>query len=914
MDNEPSSGSIVAGGDIHAENVVTGIQHIQQHFSLIFQQPFKPPPDLGQLRADYLTYLHDSYHYLDMQGIQQVQHVTQQLALTDIYVPLKADAGHAAVARRVAGRPWFERGAAVPEAIAATALAHQAEPVPVEIALQTAPAVVVLGDPGSGKSTLLKVLALALAAQPDGPLPILLPLNAYARCLIQQGALSLSQFLGDYYASRQHKLERIGELFHQALAEHQAVILLDGLDEVQANRAHLVRLVQDFVGEHIPSPADPSGPATDRNGPPPVVAGNRVVATSRIVGYDEAPLAGRQWRTYTLIDFTRADIEQFVTQWTLAFTRSVQGDTDPARQAAARERGDLLQAIFHNPSVERLAANPLLLTILALIKHTGVTLPEQRVKLYELYLQTLIESWNRARSLDQYPVGGSMRYEETVQVLAPLALWLRQENPTAGLVTQDQLDQWLTDYYRGYEWKLPAAEARQRGRDFLDGVQRYSNLLLERGERQYGFLHLTLEEMLAAQGIVQRMDASQQAALGFLKRYLPDPAWQETLQLAIGFIAVIQRRPRVAGEILQGLLAGAVPANKTDQGRSAIFAGRALLDMGPTNLSRAAAQKIERALVQTMHAAACPIRTRHDAGDLLGRLGWTPDPQERDVLLAPAGCKPTGLDAFRPIPSVGVWMGKYPVTNHQFGRFIDAGGYDRREYWSETGWAWRKETSDRKAPTEFLDWLNDRPPDKRDRPYWWDDRQWNSPLFPVVGITWFEAEAYARWLSEQLRGASAGKDAHEPRQGLVMGRLMVRLPTEAERGAAIGGRGAYPWGARFDRARLNCAESWAGRRFSSETEWVDWIKSDAGSRREAGTTAVTTYPQGASQTGVCDGSGNVWEWMGNPYALDDNDMALRGGAWYSRRSSARVSSRDVDLPGNFSEDVGVRVVVGPVLT
>jgi predicted NACHT family NTPase len=176
-----------------------------------------------------------------------------------------------------------------------------------------------------------------------------------------------------------------------------------------------------------------------------------VVVTSRIVGYDEAPLTGRQWRTHTLTDFTRADIEQFVTQWTLAFLRSIQGDTDATRQAAARERHDLLQAIFGNPSVERLAANPLLLTILALIKHTGVTLPEQRVKLYELYLQTLLESWNLARSLDQYPVGDRLQYEETVQVLAPLALWLRQENPTAGLVTHDQLEQWLTDYYHGAE-------------------------------------------------------------------------------------------------------------------------------------------------------------------------------------------------------------------------------------------------------------------------------------------------------------------------------------------------------------------------------------------------------------------------------------------------------------------------------
>jgi predicted NACHT family NTPase len=176
-----------------------------------------------------------------------------------------------------------------------------------------------------------------------------------------------------------------------------------------------------------------------------------VVVTSRIVGYDEAPLTGRQWRTYTLTDFTRADIEQFVTQWTLAFARSVQGDTEPARQAAARERCDLLDAIVTHPSVERLAANPLLLTILALIKHTGMVLPEQRIKLYELYLQTLIESWNLARSLDQHPVGERLHYEETIQVLAPLALWLRQENPTAGLVTQDQLEQWLTDYYHGEE-------------------------------------------------------------------------------------------------------------------------------------------------------------------------------------------------------------------------------------------------------------------------------------------------------------------------------------------------------------------------------------------------------------------------------------------------------------------------------
>jgi hypothetical protein len=175
MDSVPSSGGITAEGDIHAENIITGIQ---QQFTIIFQQPFTPPPDLVRLRTVYLTYLRDSYRHLDMQGMQQVQHVTQQLALTDVYVPLRADAGHVAVAGRVAGRPWFGESTGVPDTITAATLPHHTEPVPVEIALQTAPAVVVLGDPGSGKSTLLKVLTLVLAEQPDGPLPILLPLNA----------------------------------------------------------------------------------------------------------------------------------------------------------------------------------------------------------------------------------------------------------------------------------------------------------------------------------------------------------------------------------------------------------------------------------------------------------------------------------------------------------------------------------------------------------------------------------------------------------------------------------------------------------------------------------------------------------------------------------------------------------------
>jgi hypothetical protein len=70
MDRLPASGSIAASGDIHATNVITGIQH---NFTVIFQQPFQPPADLAQLRLDYLTYLRDSYRYLDMKGIRECE-------------------------------------------------------------------------------------------------------------------------------------------------------------------------------------------------------------------------------------------------------------------------------------------------------------------------------------------------------------------------------------------------------------------------------------------------------------------------------------------------------------------------------------------------------------------------------------------------------------------------------------------------------------------------------------------------------------------------------------------------------------------------------------------------------------------------------------------------------------------------
>lgn len=179
------------------------------------------------------------------------------------------------------------------------------------------------------------------------------------------------------------------------------------------------------------------------------------------------------------------------------------------------------------------------------------------------------------------------------------------------------------------------------------------------------------------------------------------------------------------------------------------------------------------------------------------------------------------------------FMDSNPVTNEAFAQFIKAGGYETESYWTEEGWQWRKK-------------------ENIQQPKYWNDKEWNQADHPVVGVSYYEAEAYAKW---------AGK----------------RLPTEQEwEKAARGTDGRkYPWGEEFDARRCG---------------------SSVGESRHR-TTPVGSYPEGQSPYGCQDMAGNVWEWCASWSDQKRKYRVLRGGSWYDYNlENFRCAHRYIDIP------------------
>lgn len=721
------------------------------------------------------------------------------------------------------------------------------EPLTALEAVQRRRRFVLLGDPGSGKSTFVNFLCYVLAgamleAEPDwqgilehrfaAPLyPIRVVLREWSATLTEGSRAGLA-LAHEALAACVGDAGRLAALLENA----QTLVCFDGLDEVPPaedagaidRRRMVLESVEAFCTEYRQC---------------------AVLVTSRIKPYENPAYQLAGLPALRLDDLDGARIERFIARW--------YGETERIKATCAggpEEAGRRLRvALETRPKLREMAGRPLLLTMLARV-NARRGLPESRAELYHECVEQLLWEWEKRKedgdgafvALDDLLVEPGKQRADVDRVLWQMTFEAHRQSgsqaatlPISGV--ESRLAALHPHKYNGVAW----------ARRVVDLMSQRGGLLADNGVGGFAFPHTSLQEYLAARWLIEEKERVSEAA-----QLAEVDTWREVILLACGYLTW-QGRYSDAQALVHELIAGrlAMP----DDIHRLLVAGMAWQEFDPsratTNTGKALLERIPAELTRAMQDARVPAVYRRNAGLLAAELDALPD----------------DLDDLVAVPGTDLRMGKYPVTNAQFQRFVDAGGYaavNEERWWSEEGrkykqqWGWQ-------APRSF------------------GDRRFSGSTQPAI-VSWYEAEAYCAWL--------AATRAH----GDIGAGETVRLPTQAEWEAAT--RNGQPVPAKADEDY-----PWRG---PFDTDWANTQESSLGQ-----TTPVHMYAQGATRAGIHDLAGNVWEWTGDLHSRDKDGDArywIKGGSWAQGADSARASAAGWGRAYLGHANFGFRVVVVPI--
>jgi predicted NACHT family NTPase len=346
---------------------------------------------------------------------------------------------------------------------------------------------VILGEPGCGKSTLLRFLALVGFHPPlmarfgnhhDERLPLFVVLRQFADELKERPELDIA----DYIIETAHGFLGVEgfdrEFLDYYLEMGEAVLLFDGIDELPDPQ--FKRIVRDKVEALLHR-----------------YPGNTTLLSSRIVGYEkENRYQGLGFSHHQVARLTPADIDGFVHNWYCARIDNQHEQTLHAGDLIRIVHGDDCQAI------RELAENPLLLTIICLVHRIDAVLPDERVVLYQKCTETLLNTWHAWKFKIEHQKSRNKVERRNRARMEAIAHWMhvamggQTPGKRAVVPYQDLLDV-LTDFITEFE-KPRFDDPRELAETFLRFVRERAGLLIEAGDRQYSFVHLTFQEYLAA--------------------------------------------------------------------------------------------------------------------------------------------------------------------------------------------------------------------------------------------------------------------------------------------------------------------------------------------------------------------------------------------------------------------------------
>jgi len=710
------------------------------------------------------------------------------------------------------------------------------------------PRLLLEGQPGAGKTTFLRLVACLLARDvleiecPEGTswrkrhlgldggkplLPVLLRISDLVPLLTRDEAgllydvrHRLLNLLVTMCEGNEHPISR--GAWSRRLEEGEAILLFDGLDEVadEGLRTRIFDVFRDAAKHWKKCP---------------------FVVTSRPI--QTAALREMGFHLAVVEPFGEAEIRTFIDHWVAALYAA---DTPEALSGEGeRYRAALMGTICDLPRIRRLATNPVMLTCLCVIHWNEGHLPEGRSRVYRAVLRWLIAARTDLRTQE----GFTDRFAWNAFARLALAMVNAKKGKKAvfdleaGAVAVDPA---VRRQFPG----LTAEERRKEARRWLEFECLGSGIVEELSGKRFRFWHLTFQEFLAALQLAWLDDKNEEENSWWplVRQHLADAQWRETIELLPGCLLDEGGEGR-ADKLLERVLGlRGDRGDLTTEARVAGIVGRLLQTLSAyqyrprpeITVTYEAALDRSMAIFMLEGAALVPVKDRIAVAEALGRGGDPRLAPDQDNFLAVSRLK-------------GVRLGKYPVTVEEYQRFVESRGYEETKFWEPAGWALRVREG----------W---------EAPGRWEERL-ETPNRPVTEVSWYEAVAYCRWLTEQRQKGET-----------------IRLPTVEEwEKMATPARGQYPWG-------------W---------EEPDPERANFGNLVRA-PTPVGIYPSGAGSSGHLDLAGNVWEWCSDKDIVASASLCkdvrhLKGGGWILPAWSLQTICRDWKPAESRDGSFGFRV-------
>jgi predicted NACHT family NTPase len=383
------------------------------------------------------------------------------------------------------------------------------ERVPGLEAVQHYSKLMVLGKPGAGKTTFLKYLAMqCIEGQfQANRVPLFITLKDFAEAPKQPDLLEYiaQQFSGSGVTDASVKAE-------QLLRQGQALVLLDGLDEVrEEDTKRILRQIRE-VSEQFHT--------------------NQFVITCRIAAKD-----------FTFERFTEVEVADFDEEQIAIFAQNWFRLSDPVKV----ER--FIQKLKENKPIQELATNPLLLTLLCLVFGENADFPVNRSELYKEGLDVLLKKWDAKRNIERDQIYKNLSLQRKEDLLSEIALTTFEQKDY--FFKHKTVEAYIADFIRNLRDADPNSEVlRLDSEAVLKSIEAQHGLLVERAKGIYSFSHLTFQEYFAAREIKEK------SAMESLVEHITEQRWREVFLLTAGMMRNADELVRLMKEKIDGLLAG----------------------------------------------------------------------------------------------------------------------------------------------------------------------------------------------------------------------------------------------------------------------------------------------------------------------------------------------------------------------